>query len=257
MVYSPGNSEQRDTGNRLPGSLCAAVAVLGLAVYVVSFSSATDAIGWQVRFAALAALAAALGLLSRQKPVPLMIAVLAAMGFLDGLASVVSAPANWASTVIVVLGGVQAVVAIVALRLAPKAVDGSAAGGYETYLDSYNQAVQQYYRQQHAAVPNASQHSGYGQARGEAYGQAYGQARYGAQAPPQAAQAAPRQAQQAPQYGDYAELLSPQQDYGRNVVSPPPDPGAAVPPPGRAGAGPAQPGGTHVPRSTDESARPG
>lgn len=252
MVYSPGNSDRSDTGSRLAGSLSAAVAVLGLASYGVSFSSVTEAIGWPVRFAALAALAAALGLLSKQKSVPLLIAVLAAMGFLDGLASVVTASGNWASTVIVVLGGVQAVVAIVALRLAPNVVEGGATGGYESYLDSYNQAVQHYYRQQGAAAPNTPQHSGYGQAQGEAYGQGH----HGARAP-YAAPATGRPAPQPPQYGDYAELLSPQQDYGRNVVSAPTEHGAAAPPPGRAGAGPVQPGGTHVPRSTDESARPG
>jgi hypothetical protein len=254
VVYSRGKSDQPDTGSLLRRNLYVVVAVLGVASYCVSFGPAADggATGWHVRFAAMAGLSAAIGLLPKQTPLPVVTAVLAAMGCLDGLSSVVTAPAGWALTVIVVLNGLQAIVAIAALTLVPKAVEGTATGGYEAYLDYYNQAVQHYYREQGSAAQlDPSQHSGYGQA----YGEAYGQARDGGQAPV-AAHATSRSVQQSPQYSDYADLLSPQQDYGRTSASAPIEPGAAVSPPGRAGADPAQSPAPHEPRLTDESARP-
>ncbi|MGV0742991.1 DUF5336 domain-containing protein [Mycolicibacterium sp. XJ870] len=214
-------------------NLYVAVVVLGVACYCVSFGPDGDGLGWYVRFAALAALTAAIGLLPKQTPHPGVIAVLAAIGFLDGLSNAVTAPGGWALTLIVVLGGLQAVVAIAALMLAPKPTGATATAGYEAYLDYYNQAVQHYYGQQ-----GASQRGVYEQAQGQAYGQA-----------PAAAQATAQPVAQPAQYGDYADLLSPQQDYGRTTANPPGEPGAAVPPPGRAGASPAA-------GSTGATARP-
>ncbi|HJT93680.1 MAG TPA: DUF5336 domain-containing protein [Mycobacterium sp.] len=183
-----GPSGQPDTENRLPRILFIVIAVLGLATYGVSFGpviNGSGATGWNVRFAALAALCAALGLLPRQKPLPLVTAVLAAMGFLDGLSSVVTGE-GWALTVIVVLNALQAAAAVTALLVAPKPVTDRSSAGYEAYVDYYNQAVRNYYSQQARSSPEQSQ-SGYGQAYADP-------------------QTAPQRAQRPSQYGDYADL---------------------------------------------------
>ncbi|MFV8048807.1 DUF5336 domain-containing protein [Mycobacterium sp. 48b] len=204
-------------------NLSIAVLVLGLAGYCVSFGPAADGGGndWHVRFAVLAGLTAAIGLLPKQTALPRLTAILAAAGFLDALSTVLTSSSGWVLITIAVLNGLQVLAAAAALWLAPEApAAATAAGGYEAYLDYYNQAVQQYYAQGGVAHPDAAQRSGYGQA----YAQAYGQA---------------QATQQAPQYGDYADLLSPQQDYGRTATPAPTQHGGAVAPPGRAGAGPA------------------
>jgi Family of unknown function (DUF5336) len=203
VVYSAGNPGQAGQPNpetsRLRG-LFAAIAVLGLAAYGVSFGPVTDSnggMGWYVRFAALAGLVAAFGLLPKGKPLPLVSAVLAAMGFLDGLSSVLTGDANgWALTVIVVLNAAQTAVAVAALLLGPNAeTDSPTAAGYEAYVDYYNQAVRNYYSQQAQSAPPPEQAHAYGQAyaRGEGYAntQATGQM---------------RRTQRPSQYGDYAEL---------------------------------------------------
>lgn len=240
-------------GNSLSRNLSIAVAVLGLAGYCFSFGPAAEGGGndWHVRFAVLAALSAAIGLLPKQTDRPWLTALLAAMGFLDALSSVVTADSGWVLTTIVVLTGLQAAVALVALWLAPEATTAPAAGGYEAYLDYYNQAVQQYYSQQGVvAQPDSSQRGGYGQAYAQAYAQTYAQA-------PAPGAAAARPTQQSAQYGDYADLLSPQQDHGRTTVATPVQSGESVAPPGRAGAGPAQPPAQHVAQRANESAGPG
>ncbi|CRZ17730.1 DUF5336 domain-containing protein [Mycolicibacterium neworleansense] len=237
--------------NSLHRNLSIAVVVLGLAGYCVSFGPTAAGGGndWHVRFAVLAALVAAIGLFPKQTARPWLPALLAAAGFLDALSSVLTTSSGWVLTTIAVLTGLQAVAAGVALWLAPETpAAAGAAGGYEAYLDYYNQAVQQYYQQTAAAQPDSPQRSAYGQA----YAQAYGQSQ--AQAPATGAGAA-RATQQAPQYGDYADLLSPQQDYGRSATAAPAQTGGALTPPGRAGAGPAQAPAPHV--RADESARPG
>ncbi|MDF3340297.1 DUF5336 domain-containing protein [Mycolicibacterium septicum] len=216
-------------------NLSIAVVVLGLACYCVSFGPAADGGGndWHVRFAVLAGLAAAIGLLPKQNAVPWLTAILAAAGFLDALSNVLTS-SGWVLTTIAVLNGLQTVAAVAALWLAPETPTATAAGGYEAYLDYYNQAVQQYYQQGAVAQPDTSQRSGYGQA----YAQAYGQS---------------QATQQAPQYGDYADLLSPQQDYGQTAAATPAQPGGSVAPPGRAGAGPAT---SRAAESADVAATP-
>jgi hypothetical protein len=207
VVYSPGNrdyhsayqpaypSQRPDAESALPRNLFIAVAVLGLASYVFSFGPVADdraAIGWDVRFAALAALCAMLGLLAKQNPLPLATAVLATMGFLDALSSVLAATDRvWALTVIAVLNALQAAAAVAALLLAPKAAPNPAdAAGYEAYVDYYNQAVRSYYGQQGQPVPaEQSQRAGYGQAYADARAAARGQRN-----------------QRPSQHGDYADL---------------------------------------------------
>ncbi|MEV0672998.1 DUF5336 domain-containing protein [Mycobacterium sp. NPDC050441] len=234
--------------NPLPRNLSILVVVLGLAGYCVSFGPATAGGGndWHVRFAVLAGLTAAIGLLPKQTGRPWLAAILAAAGFLDALSSVVTDQSGWVLTTIVILNGLQVAAAAAVLWLTPEPAAATVTGGYEAYLDYYNQAVQQYYQQSAVAQPDSGQRS--------AYGQAYGQSH--AQAPATGAGAA-RATQQAPQYGDYADLLSPQQDYDRTTAAAPAQPTGSVAPPGRAGAGPAQSPVPHVPQRADESARPG
>jgi len=253
VVYSPGTrdyhslyqpvhpSQRPDAQSPLPRNLLIAVAVLGLATYVVSFGPVADGpetVGWDVRFAALAALCAMLGMLAKQQPLSLAIAVLATMGFLDALSNVLAgSDQGWPLTVIVVLNALQSATAVGALLLAPKAVKQSDTGGYDAYVDYYNQAVRNYYNQQSQPVPpEQTQRAG--------YGQAYGDARASSRA---------QRTQRPSQQGDYADL-----DYsGSRPTAPLHDTAAAAPGPtglpsfGQAGARADQPL-----READESAQP-
>jgi uncharacterized protein DUF5336 len=219
-VYSPGNrdyssayqpayaSQRSGSESPLSRNLFIAVAVLGLVAYVFSFGPVTGghaAIGWDVRFAVLAALCAMFGLLAKQNSLTLATAVLATMGFLDALSSVLTTTGHgWAMTVIVVLNALQALVAVGALLLAPKAAPAPGdAAGYEAYVDYYNQAVRSYYGQQaQSTAPDQSQRAGYGQGYAEARGTARVQ-----------------RTQRPSQHGDYADL-----DYsGTRTTAPQPD----------------------------------
>jgi hypothetical protein len=219
VVYSPGNrdyhsayqpaypSQRSEAESSLPRNLFIAVAMLGLVTYVFSFGPVAGgqaAIGWDVRFAVLAALCAMFGLLAKQNSLTLATAVLATMGFLDALSSVLTATdRGWVMTVIVVLNALQAFVAVGALLMTSKAAPASNdAAGYEAYVDYYNQAVRSYYGRQGQPIPQEqSQRAGYGQAYADAT------------APPRAAQ----RSQRPSQHGDYADLdysgsAAPQQD---------------------------------------------
>jgi hypothetical protein len=252
VVYSPGTRDYHSayqpaypgqrpaTESLLPRNLFIAVAVLGLATYVFSFGPVADnpeALGWDVRFATLAALCAMLGVLAKQNPLPLAIAVLATMGFLDALSSVLAGgDRGWALTVIVVLNALQALAAVAALLLAPKdAAKADDTAAYEAYVDYYNRAVQSYYGQQPSA-PAQSQHPG--------YGQAYAEAR---------ATASAARSQRQSQHGDYADL-----DYsGTRTTAPQQDTvGSANGPTGLPSFGQADSSADQPLREADESARP-
>jgi len=209
-----------------------AVAVLGLASYALSFgpvASGSAVVGWEVRFAALAALCAGFGLLRRHSPLPVLTAVLAAMGFLDGLSSqLLATDTGWALGVIVALNAAQATAAIAALLVWPESTGNPVStAGYEAYVDYYNQAVQNYYGQQaQSAPPQWTQRAGYGQASAEA------------QAAPQA-----HRPQRAPQQGDYSDFVSPQGEQRQAArTATPSSQHDQTPPLGRlATSGPAQP----------------
>ncbi len=253
VVYSPGNrdyhsayqpvypSQRSDVESSLPRNLFIAVVVLGLASYVFSFGPVIDghgAAGWGVRFAALAALCAMFGLLAKQKPPLLPTAVLATMGLLDALSSLLldSAP-GWALTLIVVLNALQALAAVAALLLAPKATPERAeSAGYEAYVDYYNQAVRSYYGQQGQPAPaEQSQRAG--------YGHAYADGRAAARA---------QRTQRPSQQGDYADL-----DYSGSAA-PQHDPGGSVSgdPTGLPSFGQARASADQPLREAEQSARP-
>jgi hypothetical protein len=195
VVYSPGARDYHSPAESpLPRNLFIVVAVLGLATYVFSFGPLTEGpepLGWDIRFAASAALCAMLGLLAKQNPLALAIAVLATMGFLDALSNVLAGTdRGWPLTVIVVLNALQSAAAVGALLLAPKAAKQSDTAGYDAYVDYYNQAVRSYYHQQsQPSRPEQLQRAG--------YGQAYGDAR---------ASARTQRTQRPSQQGDYADL---------------------------------------------------
>ena len=265
MVYSPGNRDYRtpyptgsggsDVETPLPRGLLIAVAVLGLAIYALSFGPVVNgagATGWYVRFATLAGLCAAFSLLNNHRPSPMVTAIVATMGFLDGMSSILMpdsfaaalglgglAEPGWAFTVIVVLNALQATAAIAAMLLWPKAVpDNSATAGYEAYVEYYNQAVRNYYQQAQPAPQQPVQRSGYGQASAEAH------------AAPQT-----QREQRASQYGDYAEFVSPHGEQGRSdtAASPPVGP---VPPGGVPNVASTQPPAARHEKEADQSAWP-
>jgi len=253
VVYSPGTrdyhspyqpaypSQRRDAESPLPRNLFVAVAVLGLASYVFTFgplANGPEPLGWDVRFAALAALCAMLGLLAKQQPLSLAIAVLATMGFLDALSNVLAgADRGWPLTVIVVLNALQSAAAVAALLLAPKAAKQSDTGGYDAYVDYYNQAVRSYYSQQSRPPPQE-------QTQRAGYGQAYGDARASARA---------QRTQRPSQQGDYADL-----DYGDSrPTAPLHETAAAAPgPTGLPSFGQASAHADQPLREADESAQP-
>lgn len=254
VVYSPGNrdyssayqpalsSRRADAESSLPRNLFIAVAVLGLVSYVFSYGPVAGdhaAIGWDVRFAVLAALCAMFGLLAKQNPLTPATAVLATMGFLDALSSVLTATdRGWAMTVILILNALQALVAVGALLVVPKAAPASGdTGGYEAYVDYYNEALRSYYGQQaQPAAPEQSQRAGYGQAHADARGAAR----------------APR-SQRPSQHGDYADL-----DYsGTRTTAPQPDvAGSPGGPTGLPSVGQAHASADQPRREAEESTRP-
>jgi Family of unknown function (DUF5336) len=152
MTYSPGGSgyppaqqhgpyapttqfAKVDEGpNKLPVYLLAAVVVLGLAGYLVSFgpvwkSSEIGTMGgstitggsFEIIALILAALLAAVALLPKARNYTPIVAVIAAIGFLLAVSELVTKPSflsvGWALIVIVVLAGLQAVAGIGALLL--------------------------------------------------------------------------------------------------------------------------------------------
>src|SRR3978361_921193 len=85
--YSQWSPDPETGSNLSHRRLTMAVALLGLSSYLVMFAPMLNMSGidWDVRFAVLAGLLAALGLLPRQTPALKIVAALAALGFLDAL----------------------------------------------------------------------------------------------------------------------------------------------------------------------------
>lgn len=161
MAYPPGNQgfygaytprpTRSDHGSTpLPQYAGLAVASLGALTYLVSYGPAFEdvGLGWSVRFAVLAAVAAGLGLLPRQSPNTKVIAAIAAVGFLEALSDLITAPGDrqgWAAVAIVVATGLQALAAIWMLVTGPDG-DDTRAGQfqYQAYAEYYARAAQYY-----------------------------------------------------------------------------------------------------------------
>jgi hypothetical protein len=119
QLAQPHPSTDPDRGP-LRRYLLIAVIVLGLVAYGMGFGPLPpDAVGgWGIRFAVLAAVAAALTIVPAGGPRPWLAALLAVPGFLDALADGIGTQrAGWALVVIVVLTGLQAVAAVAAAYL--------------------------------------------------------------------------------------------------------------------------------------------
>ena len=115
--------------SKLPVYLTAAVAALGLAVYLSSYGPLFEASGTDfftptlldlgVVASLLAALIAGVGLVPKQKTAPALVAVLSVLGFLLAVAIVLTAPAGvnieWGLYLIIAFSVVQAIVAVAVL----------------------------------------------------------------------------------------------------------------------------------------------
>ena len=158
----------------LPRYLGMAVAALGVVSYGLSFGPVHNGGGvldWGARFALLAALLAGLSLVPGQTPNNKAVAVLAVFGFLDALAGLINASdSGWALTVIVVVNGLQAAAAVVALLQETDASERGTRSEYDAYADYYAQAAQ-YYGQygQQPAQPEEARRAGTGQAHAGAH----------------------------------------------------------------------------------------
>src|SRR6478752_1763218 len=141
MTYPPGNpgypSAQQPTTQfaaptqqfgKLPVYLTAAVAALGLAVYLSSYGPLFAAnadfftptlLDLGVVSALLAGLIAGVGIVPKQKTAPALVAVLSVLGFLLVIAIVLTAPQGveikWGLYLIIAFSVVQAIVAVAAL----------------------------------------------------------------------------------------------------------------------------------------------
>src|SRR5690242_2887743 len=90
-AYWPQSVEPSTRRNRPESQLAWLVALFGLATYVVSCAATPPGdMEWGVRFSALAAIVAVLGLMPRQRVHTRLMVGLAVMGFLEALSRCVS-----------------------------------------------------------------------------------------------------------------------------------------------------------------------
>lgn len=164
---SPPSTQFSQAGagdSKLPQYLLAAVVVLGLASYLLSFGPAisdedgeisSSTFGLDVPLLVLAGLLAAAALLPKARNYTAVVAVLSVLGFLLTISALISIPdglsAGWALIVIVIVGGVQAIVALGALLLDAGLVTPPKPrpkyGQYQQYGGYYGQAGPQYGQQ--------------------------------------------------------------------------------------------------------------
>jgi hypothetical protein len=128
---SPEATPAAEGPSKLPVYLTAAVAVLGLAVYLSNYAPLFEAgagggefftptlLDLGVVAALLAALIAGVGLVPKQKTSPALVAVLSVLGFLLTVSIVLTAPRGveiqWGLYLIIAFGVVQAIVAVAVL----------------------------------------------------------------------------------------------------------------------------------------------
>jgi hypothetical protein len=125
---SPDATPAAEGSSKLPVYLTAAVAALGLAVYLSSygplFASGAEfftptLLDLGVVASLLGALIAGVGLVPKQKAAPALVAVLSVLGFLLAIAIVLTAPKGvsieWGLYLIIAFGVVQAIVAVAVL----------------------------------------------------------------------------------------------------------------------------------------------
>jgi hypothetical protein len=154
--------------SKLPMYLTAAVAALGLAVYLSSYGPLFAAnadlftptlLGLGVVAALLAALIAGVGLVPKQKTSAAVVAVLSVLGFLLTVAIVLTAPdgveIQWGLYLIIAFGLVQAIVAVAVLLFDAGVITPPAPRPRYDQQQQYGQygAPGPYYGQQHQPGP--------------------------------------------------------------------------------------------------------
>jgi hypothetical protein len=126
---APAPAPAAEGPSKLPLYLTAAVAALGIAVYLSSYAPQFASAGAElftptlldlgVVASLLGALIAGVGLVPRQKTSPALVAVLSVLGFLLAVAIVLTAPdgveIKWGLYLIIAFGVVQAIVAVAVL----------------------------------------------------------------------------------------------------------------------------------------------
>lgn len=167
----PESGASAEGQSKLPMYLTAAVAVLGLAVYVSSYGPLLEAsveiltptlLDLGVTASLLAGLIAGVGLVPRQKTSPALLAVLSLLGFLLVIAIVLTAPRGvdikWGLYLIIAFGVAQAIVAVAALLFDAGVITPPVPRPrYEQQYGHYG-APGPYYGQQHQ--PGPSHHQG-------------------------------------------------------------------------------------------------
>jgi Family of unknown function (DUF5336) len=126
---SPDAAPAEDGPSKLPLYLTAAVAALGLAVYLSNYGPLFEASGTDfftptlldlgVVASLLGALIAGVGLVPKQKAAPALVAVLSVLGFLLAISIVLTAPRGvdikWGLYLIIAFSVIQAIVAVAVL----------------------------------------------------------------------------------------------------------------------------------------------
>ena len=204
-AYWPQFTSASDQRTSRAHQLLWVILALGVATYLVGYAAVTQpaGAGWDVRFATLAAIVAALDLLPRQSAHAKLVVAFAVMGFLDALPQLIVGDQNpnWATITIVVINALQALTAIAALlaQLRAPSTDDRGQSAYDTYA-YYAQAAQQYYAANDQQLQQQPARS---------------------QATAQAQAAAPAQTQQsdAERYALYEEYLRTQQSGPRPAAS--------------------------------------
>lgn len=170
--YPVGNSESEPRADRLTRSLWMVVAVLGPATFAVSFASPV-VLGFPVRLSVFAAIVAAVGLLRGQAGRGWIVVALTLTGFLDATATWVrSDEIGWALTVVMVLSGLQSLVAVGALLQEARTLrsaDSDSARDYLAYAQ-FAAAYQAYAT--HYQQPSAPQDAAETTARAQGDGSA-------------------------------------------------------------------------------------
>ncbi|MFG1934470.1 DUF5336 domain-containing protein [Mycobacterium sp. NPDC048908] len=181
----PASAPAAEGPSKLPFYLTAAVAALGLAVYLSSYgplfaSAGTDLftptlLDLGVVASLLAGLIAGVALVPRQKAAPAVVAVLSVLGFLLAIAIVLTAPEGveikWGLYLIIAFSVVQAIVAVAVLLFDAGVITPPTPKPRFDQQQQYGQygAPGQYYGQPHQPGPPPQQ-----QQQRPGYGSPYG-----------------------------------------------------------------------------------
>jgi Family of unknown function (DUF5336) len=185
---APDTAPAAEGPSKLPVYLTAAVAALGLAVYLSSygplFAASADfftptLLDLGVVAALLAGLIAGAGLVPKQKPAPALVAVLSVLGFLLAIAIVLTAPQGvqikWGLYLIIAFSVVQAIIAVAVLLFDGGVLTPPAPRPQYDQQQQYAQygGPGQYYGQPHQPgpqrQPGQQQRPGYPSAYGGGY----------------------------------------------------------------------------------------